>query len=188
MRIFVTVGTTEFHQLTDALAATELLAGHQLIIQCGSVRPKEIRPGVVVFDYANNILNHIAEADLIISHAAAGTRLDVIGQGKPHIMVCNDSLAGNHQMEMIRANEDNKSCRVFDSVEAFLEYLAASNLEKECEAMAQSITNKAEGERQFKDAIWSTIQWKRPDPLPRMLLGIMICFVSGLCLIVMFTQ
>ena len=146
MKIFVTVGTTEFHQLTDALATTEYLAGHELTIQCGSVRPKEKREGVVVFDYTNCISNLIENADLIISHAAAGTRLDVLGHSKPHIMVCNDSLAGNHQMEMVRANKRNQSCRVFECVEDFLEYLKTANLEEECKKMSQFITNQAAGE------------------------------------------
>ena len=30
-------------------------------------------------------------------------------------MVCNDSLAGNHQLEMVNANRDNKTCLVFDN-------------------------------------------------------------------------
>lgn len=67
-----------------------------------------------MFDYTKEFGKYVTENDVIISTASAGTRLDVIGHRKAHLMVCNDTLAGNHQMEMVEANRKNKSCRVFE--------------------------------------------------------------------------
>ena len=180
MKIFVTVGTTEFRPLTDALAASEALASHDLTIQCGSARPPSVRPGVEVFDYAPGLSDRISAADLVISHAAAGTRLDVLTQEKPHLMVCNDSLSGNHQMEMVRANRDNPSCRVFASVGDLLAYLETADLEKECAEMRKHASGRAAGEEDFKKAVWSTLAWKKPDPLPRFVLCLALC--AAVCL------
>lgn len=71
-------------------------------------------------------------------------------------------------------------------MEDFLEYLKTANLEEECKKMSQFITNQAAGEQKFRHAIWSTIEWKKSDPLPRMLLGVMICFVALLCFVALF--
>ena len=87
---------------------------------------------------------------MIISHAAAGTRLDVISKLKPHIMICNDTLAGNHQMEMVRANVNNKSVRVFKNCEEFGKWLSEADLIKECEEMKAHVKSKADGEEEFR--------------------------------------
>lgn len=183
MKIFVTVGTTEFRPLTDALAAAECLAKHEVVMQYGSARPAKVREGVALFDYARGLSDYIAASDLVISHAAAGTRLDVLSQAKPHIMVCNDSLAGNHQMEMVRANQKNPSCRVFANVGELLKYLETADLEKECAEMRKHVSNKAAGEEDFKKAVWGTLQWQKSDPLPRMILCLAVCAAAGLCLL-----
>lgn len=52
------------------------------------------------FDYSPSIAQEITTADLIISHAGAGTALEVLRKNKPLICVINDELMDNHQTEL----------------------------------------------------------------------------------------
>lgn len=59
-------------------------------------------PGIQTnkFQYTSDIGQFIAESDLVISHAGAGTCIEVLEQSKPLIVVVNDSLMHNHQTEL----------------------------------------------------------------------------------------
>ena len=52
------------------------------------------------FAFTSSLIPEISEASLVISHAGAGTCLDVLGQGVPHIVVVNEELMNNHQIEL----------------------------------------------------------------------------------------
>ena len=52
------------------------------------------------FAFAPSLLPEISSASLVISHAGAGTCLDVLGLGKPHVVVVNEELMNNHQIEL----------------------------------------------------------------------------------------
>jgi len=52
------------------------------------------------YRYKSGILDDIEWADLVISHAGAGTTLEVLESGKKLISVVNDSLMHNHQDEL----------------------------------------------------------------------------------------
>ncbi|CAL5980913.1 N-acetylglucosaminyldiphosphodolichol_N-acetylglucosaminyltransferase [Hexamita inflata] len=156
MKIFVSVGTTEFKPLTDSLTSgtsAEFLKEHQIIVQYGTAEPIQYGKNTEVFAFTREISKYIENADLVISHAAAGTRLDVIAKLKPHLMVCNDTLAGNHQMEMVNANLQNKSCRVFENTAAFEKYLETVNLQSECIEMVKNVTCDAKDAAIFTQMI-----------------------------------
>mmetsp|Transcript_17249 Transcript_17249/g.25570 ORF Transcript_17249/g.25570 Transcript_17249/m.25570 type:complete len:169 (-) Transcript_17249:16-522(-) len=113
--VFVTVGTTLFESLTKQIDKDETLIrlsqlGYKnLTIQIGkgSYKPRTgERAGdveVSCFDYVPDISNLIRQSDLVISHAGAGTVMEVLHAEKPLIVVVNDVLMNNHQAELAKA-------------------------------------------------------------------------------------
>ncbi|CAO1422674.1 unnamed protein product [Diamesa serratosioi] len=110
-KIFVTVGTTEFDSLLKRLSERELyeiLKNHlgckELTIQYGRGEKIEFKDfddiKVQMFGLKDSIMDDIESADLVISHAGAGTCIDVLNRNKRLIVVCNEELMNNHQMEL----------------------------------------------------------------------------------------
>lgn len=117
--IFVTVGTTEFDTLIEKLRepqVCEIIKNHlgceKIKIQSGCGKKidrdsfENIR--IEVFDMKKSIENDIESADLIISHAGAGTCIDVLSKNKPLIVVINDNLMNNHQTELAEQLHNEK--------------------------------------------------------------------------------
>eukprot|EP00041_Stephanoeca_diplocostata_P011009 m.177698 g.177698 ORF g.177698 m.177698 type:complete len:168 (+) comp18377_c1_seq1:276-779(+) len=110
---FVTVGTTEFDALIKVVGSVDFvqfLKQHgydQLRIQYGrgTARPtKEAIDSpdfkIDAFDYKPSITPDMDWADLIISHAGAGSCMEALEAGKKLVVVINDVLADNHQAEL----------------------------------------------------------------------------------------
>ncbi|CAH2315462.1 bifunctional UDP-N-acetylglucosamine transferase and deubiquitinase ALG13 isoform X4 [Pelobates cultripes] len=111
--VFVTVGTTSFDQLIDCVTAEEnitILKGLgysrlDLQIGRGTVNPKPYSTNkftVDVFRYKRSLAEDLKKADLVISHAGAGSCLEALGEGKPLIAVVNENLMDNHQTELAK--------------------------------------------------------------------------------------
>lgn len=116
--IFVTVGTTKFDSLTslfnqkETINTLELLGCKNLTIQTGNglsvISEGYKNINLKTFKFSNDISNYIKDSDLIISHAGAGTCLEVLKSRKPLLVVINDLLMGNHQAELaIKLSELN---------------------------------------------------------------------------------
>ncbi|XP_055525033.1 UDP-N-acetylglucosamine transferase subunit ALG13 homolog isoform X2 [Wyeomyia smithii] len=112
-RVFVTVGTTKFEELidkvTDPTVVNELrrLGCRKLHLQIGRGKRPIISKSVLgsdielkFFDLKTSIAEDIQQADLVISHAGAGSCIEVLGAEKPLIVVINDRLMDNHQAEL----------------------------------------------------------------------------------------
>lgn len=115
-QIFVTVGTTKFDELVNCLSSTVTLdelrriGCKKLLIQIGSGEEisKEIIASVrnthqieiCFYRLKPNIAEDIASADLIISHAGAGSCIEVLNANKTLIVVVNENLMDNHQIEL----------------------------------------------------------------------------------------
>lgn len=112
--VFITVGTTEFQTLIDTINTAAVadilirqLGCRQLTIQTGSSRldgqilhQHYAAIETTVFDYAPSIREHIAAADLVISHAGAGTCIEMLLARKIAVVVVNETLMDNHQIEL----------------------------------------------------------------------------------------
>lgn len=71
--------------------------GHGMIVP-----PSGLIYGVQVeyFRFKDSLAEDMQRADLIISHAGAGSCLEALGARKPLLVVINEDLMNNHQMEL----------------------------------------------------------------------------------------
>ncbi|CAM9405329.1 unnamed protein product [Chrysoparadoxa australica] len=109
MRAFVTVGTTSFDKLISAacdpscLAELRGLGYDKVIVQWGRGSYEPSGVGVEGYRFKPNLKEDMAQADLIISHAGAGSIMEALQLGKKTIVVVNDALMHNHQEEVADA-------------------------------------------------------------------------------------
>lgn len=108
-KVFVTVGTTKFDKLIEELSKDEILdilhyLGYSFVqfqVGTGNHIEKSHSKVQVKYDkYFENFGEEIKCSDLVISHAGAGTCLEVLRQHKPLIVVINEDLMDNHQIEL----------------------------------------------------------------------------------------
>lgn len=114
--IFVTVGTTHFEDLVDMVVTDEILTLLQRIqckvlrIQYGAGKAIDVPTieralakfsiKIESYDFKANILSDVVSSDLTISHAGAGSCIEVLTSQKPLIVCVNDKLMHNHQTEL----------------------------------------------------------------------------------------
>ncbi|XP_069687967.1 UDP-N-acetylglucosamine transferase subunit ALG13 [Periplaneta americana] len=109
--VFATVGTTKFDLFISTLSCQNILhtlsekGYNKLTMQIGhgtEVPCTGLIHGVDVdyFRFKDSIADDIQKADLIISHAGAGSCLEALGAGKPLLVVINEDLMDNHQIEL----------------------------------------------------------------------------------------
>lgn len=63
---------------------------------------------VEYFRFKDSITEDIQRADLIISHAGAGSCLEVLGARKPLLVVINEDLMNNHQLELAQQLHEDR--------------------------------------------------------------------------------
>ncbi|XP_004685774.1 PREDICTED: UDP-N-acetylglucosamine transferase subunit ALG13 homolog isoform X1 [Condylura cristata] len=111
--LFVTVGTTSFDDLIaritahDSLQIIQSLGYNRLVLQVGrgSVVPEPFRTESFTLDvyrYKDSLKEDLEKADLVISHAGAGSCLETLEKRKPLIVVINEKLMNNHQLELAK--------------------------------------------------------------------------------------
>jgi len=123
--VFVTVGTTSFDALVEAMDSEELIQtliekGYDsLTIQRGrgAYVPKHVVSAtstssrsstsarrtffkVDVVEFLPSLDGVLKDASLVISHAGAGSVFESLSLGKPTLVVVNESLMDNHQVEL----------------------------------------------------------------------------------------
>jgi beta-1,4-N-acetylglucosaminyltransferase len=118
---FVTVGTTQFDLLIESIfqddakvlrTLVDCLDIDKIILQTGSSQIATLLsfhvdiPIVIEhYQYKDSIENDIRQADLVISHAGAGTILQTLEAQKPLLVVVNEKLMNNHQLEIAHEME-----------------------------------------------------------------------------------
>ena len=127
MHVFVTVGTTEFNELIEAMCSKLVIDrlvrnGHMksMTLQIGNGRFEppvqsmlsssssssaaahmEPRLKIEFFRLKPTISEEMAKADLIISHAGAGSLFEALGRHRKKVIaVVNETLMDNHQREL----------------------------------------------------------------------------------------
>ena len=110
--MFVTVGTTSFDALIEALDSErtvkvlEQRGFTELTLQIGrgTYAPTTLRTRgafkVRVVEYLPSIEREIARAGLVISHAGAGSVFETLRSVTPLLVVVNERLMDNHQVEL----------------------------------------------------------------------------------------
>ncbi|CAI7799863.1 unnamed protein product [Closterium sp. NIES-54] len=114
--VFVTVGTTRFDALVEAVDSRECRAALKqrgftsVVVQRGrgTYKPAEGDPdstGVAVtsFEFAPSMAPYIKQASLVISHAGSGSIFEALRASKPLVVVVNGALMDNHQRELAGA-------------------------------------------------------------------------------------
>lgn len=108
-RLFVTVGTTQFSKLIETIQQDEVLyklssmGFKEIQFQVGTGKYEQKEHQVLKLKYTpffDDFLGEVTKSDLVISHAGAGTCLEVLHTGKPLIVVINEDLMDNHQSEL----------------------------------------------------------------------------------------
>ena len=148
MKILFTVGTTKFEKLIEQIEKIDFdniiannpnLKSIEITIQKGNgqTQPKLTTKSpnnavkiIETFNYTKNLPKYINENDVIISHAGAGTILEVLEAEKKLIAVINDDLMDNHQTELARKMEELNHC--FMSSVSELEGKLAEILDEKC--------------------------------------------------------
>ncbi|RLN50653.1 hypothetical protein BBJ28_00003970 [Nothophytophthora sp. Chile5] len=120
MEVFVTVGTTKFDALVRALDSDACLAAlvargfSRLRLQIGHGEhvPRASFPGLELSYYRHDAgyKQDVARADLVISHAGAGSIMDALAAGKTLLVVVNTALMDNHQTELAEAMAGRNYC------------------------------------------------------------------------------
>jgi beta-1,4-N-acetylglucosaminyltransferase len=123
--IFVTVGTTLFEALIQAVSTDDALQGmvengySSLVIQYGKGAKPPILSSpslnVEVYAFKPNLTSDMKAADLIISHAGAGTVMEVLRLKKRAAVVINTMLMDNHQTELADAMGERHHILVVDN-------------------------------------------------------------------------
>ncbi|GAB64476.1 glycosyltransferase [Plasmodium cynomolgi strain B] len=115
--LFVTVGSHKFDELIKQIDTKEFhsflrcegFTKMNMQIGEGTYEPKliyrhnsnneEFLKRVKFFRYKKDLVKHFQKADLILSHAGAGTTIEGLRMKKKMLIVVNDKLMDNHQLE-----------------------------------------------------------------------------------------
>ena len=122
------MGTTRFDKLISSVTSKIALEWMEsqgftsLTIQYGRGQKPEssdISSSVKIqsYDFRPSLKADMEDADLIISHAGAGTVMEVLRMKKKMIVVINTDLMDNHQTELAGAMADRGHLHVVESPE-----------------------------------------------------------------------
>jgi len=115
--VFVTVGTTLFEDLVEEVSSKACLQAlhrkgySRLLVQHGKGKDvaNKVDENISIssYDFKSTIQEDINNADLVISHAGAGSCLEVLEAGKKLLVVVNEKLMDNHQIELAKKLHEN---------------------------------------------------------------------------------
>jgi len=106
-RVLVTVGSASFPKLITACSAWE----GNIQVQWGTGAPCKRHPG---FSFSSNFDDHLNRADVVVSHAGAGTVFTLLQLNKAFVVVPNVERFDQHQIDLAQYLREEKLCAVYD--------------------------------------------------------------------------
>jgi len=126
MNVFVTVGTTEFDDLikvVDETCGNEI--GMKIVAQVSSSsRYKPVN--IDYFEFSKDIESFIDKADIIVTHAGAGSVYSMLEKGKKLIVVPNLSRVDQHQAELANYVQKNNFALICDSLNKIFDLISST--------------------------------------------------------------
>ena len=122
MNIFITVGTTPFDDLIRICDETLGAYGYNIKAQISDTATY-IPTSFDSFTYDSKIISYYDWADIIVSHAGAGTFYQLMELGKKVILVPNLELKDGHQNDICTYAHNNNYACVLEQIEDIKEVL-----------------------------------------------------------------
>jgi len=98
--IFVTVGTTQFDELVEAIDSIAPKLEEEVIIQMGNCKfiPKYCR----YFTFDDDLLKYFKQADIVVAHGGAGVTFETLKLGNILISKDNPNVLDGHQQDLLK--------------------------------------------------------------------------------------
>ncbi|MGP5157697.1 PssE/Cps14G family polysaccharide biosynthesis glycosyltransferase [Pseudoalteromonas prydzensis] len=126
MKIFVTTGTTEFVELIEAVLT--LSEEYEAIVQTPITYESTVN--CKFFGFVNNVTEYYQWADVIITHAGAGSVYKLLELGKKVLVVPNLTRKDKHQSQLadyVRDSNYGAVCYDLNELEAVLQDLRSKH-------------------------------------------------------------
>lgn len=105
MNLFLTVGTTRFDSLVQRVALDPFFRSNECVLQVG---PGGLHPeGFEAFEFTDKIDEYYKRADVVITHAGAGSIYKLLDLRKPMIIVPNTDRLDRHQYDIATFMQTN---------------------------------------------------------------------------------
>lgn len=106
MKILVTVGSSSFDSLVNAVdSVANLFPRYNFIFQISDGTYKPVNGDF--FGFSNSFSLHIDNADIVITHAGAGTVFELLEKQKKCIVIPNYERVDKHQSDLTSYLEKN---------------------------------------------------------------------------------
>ena len=97
--IFITVGTTRFDELVEAMDKIAPKLNEEVVIQIGN---SQYLPGnCKYFPFDDDLFKYYRKADIVVAHGGAGITFEVLNLGKKLISIDNAYVLDGHQRDLL---------------------------------------------------------------------------------------
>ena len=108
-KVLITTGTTEFKSLMEKAISLHRNNTFEITLQCPTIINEE---GMNTFQFTKNIDSYYKNADIIVSHAGAGSCYNLLEMGIQPIVIPNMERRDKHQAQLAKYLEEKNYCLV----------------------------------------------------------------------------